>query len=1284
MPPLQADQFEKILPPTPPNGDIPLTLNVDLNSPPAASPATINFAEPVLPVRPRKNRRPLSGYPPQSEPTFPQVRKATDPGPIRPSTYDLDARPQQLDVDLDTYSSTEYDGEDAETASHEPTLSFVTTSTIDSSTRTPSISGAYGFGTPDLKAGEDVRIRVRQNPGRNTAYSSAESSMGSGAFSYHMPESQFHPHPPPMPTHFPIHDTVGLGISTRDANKYQEIASSVSSPAEFVHRPWRRDVTTRLRSGSTSSTSTDTASTVDSRHEAYSYQFPEQLSWQSESPHLTVAEAVAMVDEGRDERLDIARLKAMGGVQALTTEFCKSLEELNISGNPLRVLPAWIGGLTALRMLVADQCSLGGLVADTQNLERLHTLCVRRNRLVSLPSWLCLLKHLETLRVDDNPFVTEWLPIVAPILSNPPVANLPTRSTSVRRSDHFLRSATSIASLASSMTASSIHSRDAALSTEPWLSPSNSANHSMHHLGPIAEDIVQPHSAPLPAEPTHDEDELQPPRAAALTGSSSYRSLRKMRSAGSLFGRGSVAEPAKAGPSRPVTQDGRPGSRSQTISAAGRGASMADYSEDERSASPLARPLTNQETGSKTKWGFLRKMSMNKLRQDKHSEKHTLIASASANLKSMPPLSHANSDPITTLPHRPGMASAKSVNTLPTIKTSISEMNEFGRFKTSVSASTLPRNLPARNQLMNDAASKRAKRRSFLPVDNAPSISVAIPSTSPFMPTPPALESSETASSENDRPVSQSRAFDDVDEETRYVMGLESIKSYLRDLYDLSRPIVETYRGFEIIDAGSSTVSDFGSPPSITSHGSVAHVRRRRPTLDTQNSGVSIPSMHESDLTTPSTDDGKKFKDDKTKRARVIREIWETERTYVRGLGELVHIYVKPAQAPISKSSTETVVPLPERKIVFGGIESILTIHRDNLLRSLEATVKPLIEGQDDEEGQLSAHTAHEVGKVFQEYITYMKQYSTYINNFDNALTRMKTWTQPLSAPSTPGFPSKPSSPHTIASAVAGAGMSAISLPLSAEVSHSGTHMTPAQKKRVRSYMKRCRAHPMHAQINLESYLLLPIQRVPRYKLLLEDLAMCTPPRLDGPQDKLDAALQEIANLASLMNEEKRESESRLRLLQWQQRITSRGPSPLVQPHRKLILDGRLNLIRLIKKGSSFVEVDSLPTTDGEQTIMPSKAVVPIEHIVPEPMERIMVLILCSDILVLASPRGEGGDVPVDLFNVLRMGTMKEPASIVQNNILRVVDNKSIYYFNAPGQTTTLEWCRAINTARRR
>ena len=349
-----------------------------------------------------------------------------------------------------------------------------------------------------------------------------------------------------------------------------------------------------------------------------------------------------------------------------------------------------------------------------------------------------------------------------------------------------------------------------------------------------------------------------------------------------------------------------------------------------------------------------------------------------------------------------------------------------------------------------------------------------------------------------------------------------------------------------------------------------------------------------------------------------------TERTYVRGLGELVSIYVKPAAQPVKPGSSETIIPAAERKIVFGGVESILTIHRDNLLNALENAVKPLLESTDDEEGKLSTATAHAVGEVFRTYIAYMKQYSSYINNFDNALSRMKTWTS-IAGPIAPGLSSRSTS--NIGAAAASVGMmSAHSLPLGDSASQAGGTMNTSQKKRVKAFLKRCREHPKHSQINLDSYLLLPIQRVPRYKLLLEDLAMCTPPRTDETRDTLDDALNEIAGLASMMNEEKRDAESRLRLYQWQQRITSRGPSPLVQPHRKLILDGALHLIRLVKKAASYVEVDNTVILDGDHTIMPSKTVVPVEYINPEPMNKQMMLILCTDMMVLVSKAHQADD----------------------------------------------------------
>jgi hypothetical protein len=42
--------------------------------------------------------------------------------------------------------------------------------------------------------------------------------------------------------------------------------------------------------------------------------------------------------------------------------------------------------------------------------------------------------------------------------------------------------------------------------------------------------------------------------------------------------------------------------------------------------------------------------------------------------------------------------------------------------------------------------------------------------------------------------------------------------------------------------------------------------------------------------------------------------------------------------------------------------------------------------------------------------------------------------------------------------------------------------------KRFAHFLKMAKSHPQHTQLNLQSYLILPIQRLPRYKLLLSEL----------------------------------------------------------------------------------------------------------------------------------------------------------------------------------------------------
>lgn len=217
----------------------------------------------------------------------------------------------------------------------------------------------------------------------------------------------------------------------------------------------------------------------------------------------------------------------------------------------------------------------------------------------------------------------------------------------------------------------------------------------------------------------------------------------------------------------------------------------------------------------------------------------------------------------------------------------------------------------------------------------------------------------------------------------------------------------------------------------------------------------------------------------------------------------------------------------------------------------------------------------------------------------------------------------------------------------------------------------------------------------------LEELVRNTPPQGDGFDDALDKALSEISSLATNMNEGKRDSESRRKLVQWQTKIRGKFPSPLVQPHRydylnalkslyllsclrRLVMDGPLHLTRVVRKSFAPFEVT---TMDGDT------ANVQVECLAPEITPRDLVGILCNDLLVLckaAAPQDPAGHV--DLWAVLRMQTLPQPASIVQGNCtcdvpicmprltlllgLRLVDNKAILYFEAPSTSDALTWCR--------
>ncbi|KAJ6516346.1 Dbl homology domain-containing protein [Mycena sanguinolenta] len=419
-------------------------------------------------------------------------------------------------------------------------------------------------------------------------------------------------------------------------------------------------------------------------------------------------------------------------------------------------------------------------------------------------------------------------------------------------------------------------------------------------------------------------------------------------------------------------------------------------------------------------------------------------------------------------------------------------------------------------------------------------------------------------------------------------------------------------------------------------------------------------------VATADSSDERKFKDDKSKRAMVARKIVVEERTYVKVLEELVDIYIKPGVAPVNglgSSSKDSIVPTSERKIVFGGIDALFSFHKESFLPALEGAAAPIMESsfdsvEADADGVLSFSVAKAIGGVFLKHSAFMKMYSSYINNFDDAVQHVRNWS------SAPGPANRPSQ---VGLALMGFGITLEAL--GAGVTSGVSPLSTSQRKRLQTYLKRCRISPRHSQPDLEGYLLLPAQRIPRYRLLLEELLQATPPTHDYTDDPLDKSLAEISLLANNMNEAKHAAESRRKLVQWQSRIRGSFPSPLVQPHRRLVMDGQLLLTRIVRKASVSCEVIN---AQGDP------CPVQVNCLAPELTPRRLVGVLCNDLFVLCRDPSEGQDPTcyVDLWAVLRMKTLPQPASIVHGNVLRLVDDKAILYFDAPSPSDTLDWCQ--------
>ncbi|KAF9318067.1 hypothetical protein BG003_011854 [Podila horticola] len=440
-----------------------------------------------------------------------------------------------------------------------------------------------------------------------------------------------------------------------------------------------------------------------------------------------------------------------------------------------------------------------------------------------------------------------------------------------------------------------------------------------------------------------------------------------------------------------------------------------------------------------------------------------------------------------------------------------------------------------------------------------------------------------------------------------------------------------------------------------------------------------------------------------TRRRKIMAEIIETERTYVDGLKGLVEIYLTPAQQ---------IMPASDHKAVFSNAQALYTFHASHFLPELEKayavtreTKTPIVSsspmspipssspflsdpsapssassstaalgvhqesvGQSSDISTMSTpqdscieatngdktdslitttpppEAECRIGRVFAEHVAYMKMYSFYVNNYDNALRVLQT-----------------------------------------QLTHS------KYKKKTKEFLRRCAKHPNHTQLGLQGYLLLPVQRIPRYKMLLGDLLENTWPDHVDYQD-IATALDSVSSRADEMNERKRQYENHEKVLLVQNRIVGQYKTPLVQPHRKVVREGMLHLIRTVTRNVSMSEKVVVPTGQtpvGDLTV---------HHLSEETVEKSFLFILFNDIMIQCQPCGpktsssmnltgagaaaggmggsgvvagagsganagaSDGTKNLELCRVLQLESRLHPAEVIGNDVLRVVDDAMVMY----------------------
>jgi hypothetical protein len=215
-------------------------------------------------------------------------------------------------------------------------------------------------------------------------------------------------------------------------------------------------------------------------------------------------------------------------------------------------------------------------------------------------------------------------------------------------------------------------------------------------------------------------------------------------------------------------------------------------------------------------------------------------------------------------------------------------------------------------------------------------------------------------------------------------------------------------------------------------------------------------------------------------RQKVVKEIFESEQTYISQLHTIVNLFLKPL-----REDNPGLISAHDVSIIFHNIEDILAVNTELFNFMQQQTL----------------------GEAFSYLGPFLKIYGTYASNF-------------------------------------GLGNETLERLLK-------------ENNQFKNFIEMQESQPECNNLNLPSLLITPVQRIPRYRLLLTELLKYTK-RTHIEYLKINNATQQIASVASYINEFIRKHDNAQKMLKIQSSLSGKFMPGIVVPGRTFIKEGKL------------------------------------------------------------------------------------------------------------------------------